>query len=228
VGAGTTGNVQVTDPITPFTLAVPQSELDDLQRRLMDTRWPERETVDDWSQGVPLGQVEHLIGYWKTGYNWRRCEAMLNGFSQYTTVIDGLRIHFLHVRSPHAGALPLLLTHGWPGSVVEFHKVILPLTEPPAHGGRPNDAFDVVIPSLPGYGFSDKPDRAGWKIARIARARGTLMTRLGYPRYVAQGGDWGSAVTTAIGAQRPPGLAAIHVTLPLVMPAGPYDNLSPD
>jgi pimeloyl-ACP methyl ester carboxylesterase len=216
----------MSDAITPFTLAIPQGELDDLKRRLAATRFPERETVDDWSQGAPLSHVRALVDHWRDGYDWRRCEAMLNGFGQYKTEIDGLGIHFLHIRSPHAGALPLVLSHGWPGSVIEFHKVIGPLTDPVAHGGKAEDAFDLVIPSLPGFGFSDKPGRTGWGVLRIAKAWALLMQRLGYQRYVAQGGDWGAAITTGMGVIRPAALAAIHVNLPLVMPEGPYENLT--
>ena len=212
--------------ILPFTLAVPQTALDDLKRRLDNVRWPERETVNDWSQGAPLAQVQSLVAYWRDSYDWRRCEAMLNGFGQYRCEIDGLGIHFLHIRSPHRGAMPLLLSHGWPGSVIEFHKVIGPLTDPTAHGGRAEDAFDLVIPSLPGFGFSDKPAHTGWKVGRIAAAWAELMRRLGYDRYVAQGGDWGAAITTALGKQKPSELAAIHINLPLVLPPGPYETLS--
>ena len=204
--------------ITPFKLAIPQRDLDDLKRRLDMTRWPEREAVDDWSQGAPLARVQALVAYWRTRYNWRRCEAMLNGFGQYRTPIDGLNIHFLHVRSKHEKALPLILTHGWPGSVIEFHKVIRPLTDPIAYGGKAEDAFHVVAPSLPGYGFSDKPTRTGWDLAHIARAWAQLMSRLGYMRYVAQGGDWGSAVSTHMGQQQPAGLAAIHLNMPILSP----------
>lgn len=201
------------EPIVPFSLAIPESALDDLRRRLAATRWPERETVGDWSQGAPLDAVRDLVAYWADGYDWRRCEAMLNGFGQHRTVIDGLGIHFIHVRSPHATALPLIMTHGWPGSVVEFHKVIGPLTDPTAHGGSAADAFHLVIPSLPGYGFSDKPAGTGWNVARVAAAWAVLMRRLGYARYAAQGGDWGSAVTVALGALRPPELSGIHLNM---------------
>src|ERR1700759_1806697 len=183
------------DAITPFVLNIPRDDLDALQRRLANTRWPEHETVDDWSQGAPLAKVRALCDYWRTTYDWRRCEAQLNGLGQFKTEIDGLGVHFLHVRSPHPNALPLLLTHGWPGSVIEFLKVIGPLTDPVAHGGNAADAFHVVIPSLPGYGFSDKPTAAGWGVERIATAWITLMKRLGYERFFAQGGDWGAAVT---------------------------------
>jgi pimeloyl-ACP methyl ester carboxylesterase len=211
----------MSEAITPFHLAVPEAELEELRRRLAHTRWPEAETVDDWSQGVPLQQAQALIEHWRTRYDWRRCEAMLNGWSQWQTRIEGLDIHFLHIRSPHPQALPLLITHGWPGSVLEFHKVIGPLSDPPAHGGSAGDAFHLVIPSLPGYGFSGKPALRGWSVQKIAAAWAVLMQRLGYARYVAQGGDWGSAVTTALGALRPPGLAAIHLTLPNVRPRDP-------
>jgi pimeloyl-ACP methyl ester carboxylesterase len=209
----------MSEAITPFTLAVEQAALDDLHRRLDLTRWPEKETVEDWTQGSPLARVQALCAHWRGGYDWRRCEARLNGLGQFKTEIDGLNIHFLHVRSPEADALPLILTHGWPGSVIEFMKVIGPLTDPVAHGGKASDAFHVIAPSLPGYGFSDKPTGTGWGVPRIAGAWIQLMARLGYDRWVAQGGDWGSAVTTALGVIRPPGLAAIHVNMPLVFPA---------
>jgi len=208
----------MSDEITPFTLSVPQPEIDDLRRRLDATRWPEREAVGDWSQGAPLAKVQALCDHWRRRYDWRRCEARLNGLGQFRTEIDGLGIHFLSVRSPHPDALPLVITHGWPGSVIEFMKVIGPLTDPVAHGGSAADAFHVVAPSLPGYGFSDKPAAAGWGVGRIAGAWIELMRRLGYDRWVAQGGDWGSAVTTAIGLARPPACAAIHVNMPLVGP----------
>ena len=212
--------------IEPFHLAVPQSQLDDLHRRLDAVRWPEEQPVEDWSQGVPLAEIRALVDYWRNGYDWRRCEKMLNGFGQFRTRIDGLDIHFLHIRSPHADALPMLLTHGWPGSVIEFHKVIGPLTDPVAHGGRAEDAFHLIIPSLPGYGFSGKPSETGWGVERIARAWAELMNRLGYAHYVAQGGDWGATVTTMLGKVRPEGLAAIHLNMPIVTPEPPYENLS--
>jgi pimeloyl-ACP methyl ester carboxylesterase len=208
----------MSDTIAPFTLAIPQAEIDDLNRRLDATRWPDRETVADWSQGAPLANVQALCDHWRHLYDWRRCEDRLNGLGQFKTEIDGLGIHFLHVRSPHPAAMPLLITHGWPGSVVEFVKAIGPLTDPVAHGGAAGDAFHVVAPSLPGYGFSDKPAAPGWGVARIAAAWITLMARLGYDRWVAQGGDWGSAVTTSIGVARPGSCAAIHVNMPLVFP----------
>jgi pimeloyl-ACP methyl ester carboxylesterase len=212
----------MSDAIAPFTLAVPQAELDDLARRLDGARWPERETVGDWTQGAPLERVKALCDHWRHHYDWRRIEARLNALGQYKTQIDGLDIHFLHVRSPHPDAMPLIITHGWPGSVMEFMKVIDPLVDPAAHGGSAADAFHVVAPSLPGYGFSGKPTRTGWGVPHIAQAWITLMDRLGYERWVAQGGDWGAAVTTAIGVIRPPGCAAIHVNMPLAYP-GPED-----
>jgi pimeloyl-ACP methyl ester carboxylesterase len=212
----------MTDAIRPFTLSIPQAELDDLQRRLAATRWPEPETVGDWTQGSPLAKVQTLVDHWRTRYDWRACEARLNALGQFRTEIDGLDIHFFHIRSTHDNAMPLLITHGWPGSVIEFMKVIGPLTDPVAHGGRAEDAFHLVIPSLPGFGFSGKPDAKGWGVPRIAMAWITLMGRLGYDRWVAQGGDWGSAVTTTIGVIKPPGCAAIHVNMPLIYP-GPED-----
>jgi pimeloyl-ACP methyl ester carboxylesterase len=212
----------MTDAITPFTLAIPQAELDDLKHRLSATRWPDRETVPDWSQGAPLARVQALCAHWREGYDWRRCEARLNELGQFRTEIDGLGIHFLHVRSPHPDAMPLLISHGWPGSVIEFMKVIGPLTDPVAHGRSANDAFHIIAPSLPGYGFSDKPKCSGWGVSRIAAAWITLMARLGYDRWVAQGGDWGSAVTTAIGVAKPSACAAIHLNMPLIFP-GPQD-----
>lgn len=201
--------------ILPFTLAIPQEQIDDLHRRLDATRWPERETVDDWSQGVPLAVLRDLAAYWRNSYDWRACEARLNALGQFTTEIDGLDIHFLHVRSSQEGALPIILTHGWPGSVIEFLRVIGPLTDPVAHGGRAEDAFHVIAPSLPGYGFSSKPVLTGWGVEKIARAWAELMRRLGYDRWVAQGGDWGAFVTYCIGSQAPEGCAGIHVNMPI-------------
>ena len=209
----------MSDAITPFTLAIPQTDLEDLYRRLDSARWPERETVGDWTQGSPLGKVRALCEHWRRAYDWRRCEGQLNAIGQFKTEIDGLDIHFLHIRSRHAGAMPLLLTHGWPGSVIEFVKTVGPLTNPTAHGGSEADAFDVVIPSLPGYGFSGKPAATGWDVAHIARAWTELMRRLGYTRWVAQGGDWGSAVTMALGMMQAEGCAAIHVNMCVVPPA---------
>ena len=185
------------ESVRPFRIEVPDDVLDDLRSRLARTRWPEAETVDDWSQGIPLAYARSLADYWAHDYRWREREAALNRFDQFVTEIDGLDIHVVHQRSPHDDAFPLLITHGWPGSIVEFHKVIEPLTNPPS--GRAADAFHVVCPSLPGYGFSGKPTRTGWGVEKIAQAWETLMLRLGYTRYGAQGGDWGSAVTTQIG-----------------------------
>lgn len=204
--------------VRPFKAAVPQAALDDLRLRLDMARWPERETVDDASQGVPLARLQALVAYWKNGYDWRAAEAKLNAWPQFTTHIDGVDIHFLHVRSTHANALPIVLTHGWPGSVFEFLKTIGPLVDPTAHGGRAEDAFHVVIPSLPGYGFSGKPRDTGWGLPRIARAWSELMRRLGYTRWVAQGGDWGAGVTTWLAKQHAPGLAAVHLNLPILFP----------
>lgn len=199
--------------IYPYRISVGEDVLDDLRSRLRKTRWPEAELVDDWSQGVPLGWIKDVCGYWAEHYDWRRREALLNRFAQFTTEIDGVAIHFLHVRSPHPEAMPLIVTHGWPGSIVEFQKVIGPLTNPTAHGGRAADAFHLVCPSLPGFGFSAKPTTAGWGVDRIASAWAGLMDRLGYPHYGAQGGDWGSAITTALGAQDPVHCTGIHITL---------------
>lgn len=206
------GNIEL------FTLRCSDEDLAELRRRLKATRWPEPETVDDWSQGAPLAKVQELCAYWRDSYDWRRCEAMLNGFGQYRTEIDGLGIHFIHIRSPAPDALPLIMTHGWPGSVIEFHKVIRPLTDPAAFGGDPRDAFHLVLPSLPGFGFSDKPRRHGWTVERIAAAWTTLMKRLGYDRFVAQGGDWGATVATALAHLAPPELIAIHLNMPIAFP----------
>lgn len=204
--------------LTPFRIDIPQTELDELQRRLDATRWPDRETVDDASQGAQLHKVRALVEYWRSQYDWRRLESRLNSYPQFKTEIDGLGIHFLHIKSAHADAMPLILTHGWPGSVIEFLNAIDPLVNPTAHGGNASDAFHVVLPSIPGYGFSDKPTRKGWNRTRIAHAWHELMNRLGYPRYVAQGGDWGSVVTTEMGRLKLDGLQAIHVNLPFVVP----------
>jgi pimeloyl-ACP methyl ester carboxylesterase len=205
----------VSTEITPFRIEIAEAQLADLRDRLARTRWPERETVRDWSQGIPLAYVQELCEYWRTGYDWRRIEARLNAIPQFRTEIDGLRIHFLQVRSPHGGALPLLLTHGWPGSVVEFMKVIGPLVDPPAYGGNPADAFDVICPSLPGYGFSDRPTKRGWGTQRIAAAWAQLMSRLGCDRYGAHGGDWGSVITMQLASHDPDHLAGIHLTMPV-------------
>jgi len=203
----------MTTAVRPFTINVADEVLADLKARLERTRWPEAEVVGDWSQGIPLQWTQEICRYWATTYDWRAREARLNGFPQFVTGIDGLDIHFLHVRSPRPDALPLIITHGWPGSIVEFHKVIAPLVDPEAHGGEAADAFHVICPSLPGFGFSAKPTAAGWGVGRIAAAWATLMDRLGYARYGAQGGDWGSAVTTALGATDPSHCAGIHITL---------------
>jgi len=216
-----------TNDVTPFKVRVPQDALDDLKRRLASTRWPERETVADWSQGVPLQKAQALIAYWRDKYDWRRFEARLNAFPQYRTQLDGLGIHFIHVRSPHPNALPIILTHGWPGSLVEFMEIIRPLSDPTRYGGRAEDAFHVVVPSLPGFAFSDKPAETGWDVERIARAWATLMQRLGYDRWVAQGGDWGAGVTHALAHQRPQGLIAAHVNWQFVFPEKLPENPTP-
>jgi pimeloyl-ACP methyl ester carboxylesterase len=208
----------VAEDVTPFRIDIPDADLDDLRQRLARTRWPEAETVDDWSQGIPLAYVQELVDHWLNKYDWRASEARLNRFPQFRTDIDGLGIHFIHVESPEPTALPLVITHGWPGSVVEFHKVIGPLTDPVAHGGDAADAFHVVCPSLPGYGFSDKPAETGWGTDHIGRAWAQLMARLGYDRYGAQGGDWGAAVTTEIGHQDVDHVAGIHLNMPTAGP----------
>ena len=200
--------------IRAFQLDVPKSEIDDLKQRLRQARWPEAETVEDWSQGVPIKYHREFCDYWANEYDWYGTQKRLNRFAQFKTNIDGLDIHFVHVRSSHDAARPLLITHGWPGSIVEFHKVIEPLTEPTKHGGGADEAFHVICPSLPGYGFSDKPGSTGWGVGKIADAWDQLMNRLGYDRYLAQGGDWGSAVTTAIGIQNKGGCIGIHVNMP--------------
>ncbi|CAN5868844.1 alpha/beta fold hydrolase [soil metagenome] len=213
--------------LRPFRIAVADDELADLHHRLARTRWPERECVDDWSQGIPLSYTHDLARYWHERYDWRSREAALNRFDQFVTEIDGLDVHFIHQRSPHADALPLVITHGWPGSIVEFHKVIEPLTDPTAHGGRAEDAFHVICPSLPGYGFSGKPTSTGWGVERIAQAWATLMRRLAYDRWGAQGGDWGAAVTTQIG-RNGGDCAGIHINMPLGQPGDGDTELSAD
>jgi pimeloyl-ACP methyl ester carboxylesterase len=208
-----------TTAIRPFRVEASEADLQDLRRRISATRWPDRETVPDHTQGVQLATTQALARYWATEYDWRKCEARLNALPQFITEIDGLDIHFIHVRSKHAKALPLIVTHGWPGSVVEQLKIVDPLTNPTAHGGSASDAFDVVIPSMPGYGFSGKPTETGWGPARIARAWAVLMKRLGYERYAAQGGDWGAVVVDHMGVQAPEGLLAIHTNMAGVFPA---------
>jgi pimeloyl-ACP methyl ester carboxylesterase len=205
----TTG-VETASEIRPFHVEVPEEELAELRRRILATRWPERETVDDSSQGVQLAMLRELARYWAEDYDFGRLEAKLNALPQFMTEIDGVDVHFIHVKSDHEGALPLIITHGWPGSVIEMLEVIGPLTDPTAHGGSAEDAFDVVVPSLPGYGFSGKPKEVGWDAARIAGAWAELMSRLGYTRYVAQGGDQGAGVTDAMGRQAPEGLLGLH------------------
>jgi pimeloyl-ACP methyl ester carboxylesterase len=197
---------------------VPEAELADLRRRITDTRWPDKETVGDQSQGVQLGRLQDLVRYWGTGYDWRKAEAKLNALPQFVTRIDGVDIHFLHVRSGNPNAMPLIITHGWPGSIFELLKVIAPLTDPADHGGRSEDAFDVVVPSMPGYGFSGRPSATGWGPDHIARAWTELMRRLGYQRYVAQGGDWGAVIADAMAKQSPPGLLGIHINMPATVP----------
>ncbi|MBM0256177.1 epoxide hydrolase [Micromonospora sp. 4G55] len=199
--------------IRPFRLDMPEEAIADLRRRIAATRWPTRELVTDRSQGVQLATVQELARYWTNEYDWRKCEARLNALPQFTTNIDGVEIHFIHVRSQHENALPLIMTHGWPGSVIELLQTVGPLTNPTAHGGAPEDAFHLVLPSLPGYGFSGEPTELGWESGRIARAWAELMDRLDYPRYVAQGGDVGASVTDAMGRQAPEGLLGIHVNL---------------
>jgi epoxide hydrolase len=213
--------------IEPFRVSVSQAAIDDLRRRLTATRWPDRETVGDWSQGVPLDKARALVAYWRDKYDWRRFEARANTFPQFRTRIDGLGIHFLHVRSQHPGALPIILTHGWPGSFVEFMETIGPLSDPTRFGGRAEDAFHVVVPSLPGFAFSDKPTETGWNVERIAHAWTALMQRLGYDRWVAQGGDWGAGVTHALAKQQPQGLIAAHVNWQFVFPEKLPENPTP-
>ena len=202
----------------PFRIEIPRADVTDLGQRLRRTRWPEPETVGDWSQGVPLAYLQDLCRYWADGYDWRATEARLNGLPQFHIAIGGVPIHFIHVRSPRPGALPLIITHGWPGSVIEYLKVLGPLTDPAGHGRNPADAFDVVLPSLPGYGFSHQPERSGWGVERIAAAWAELMARLGYRRYGAAGSDWGTSVTASLGQQDPEHVAGIHLVPPLAGP----------
>jgi pimeloyl-ACP methyl ester carboxylesterase len=206
------------DAIRPFRINVPEEQLADLRRRVLATRWPDKETVGDRSQGTQLANLQEFVRYWGSGYDWRKAEARLNALPQFMTTIDGLDIHFIHVRSRHPNALPVIITHGWPGSVFEQLKLIEPLTDPTAHGARAEDAFDVVIPSMPGYGFSGKPTGTGWDPDHIARAWAELMKRLGYTRYVAQGGDWGAPISGAMARQAPAGLLGIHINLPATIP----------
>ncbi|PLW82690.1 epoxide hydrolase [Kineobactrum sediminis] len=214
--------------VTPFTIEIPEASLTDLQQRLAMTRWPDAQTCGDWSQGIPLDYTRELAHYWQQRYDWRRCERALNQRPQFTTRINDIDIHFIHCRSPHPGALPMVMSHGWPGSILEFSKVIDALTDPVAHGGAAADAFDVVIPSLPGYGFSGKPTSSGTSVEVIGRMWGELMGRLGYDRYVAQGGDWGSVITQSMGQTETDHCAGIHITMPIVAPdPATMDNLSP-
>jgi pimeloyl-ACP methyl ester carboxylesterase len=215
------GSTETATEIRPFHLEIPEELLDDLRRRIAATRWPGRELVPDRSQGVQLATLQELARYWTTDYDWRTCEARLNALPQFTTQIDGVDIHFIHVKSPHENALPLIMTHGWPGSVIELLETIGPLTDPTAHGGQAEDAFHLVLPSLPGYGFSGEPTELGWNVGRVAQAWAELMHRLGYTGYVAQGGDVGAAVTDAMGRQAPEGLLGIHMNLLVTVLAGP-------
>jgi pimeloyl-ACP methyl ester carboxylesterase len=237
--AGTRSAEASGEGVSPFSVNFPEEALADLHRRIAATRWPDKETVTDDTQGVRLATIQKLAKHWETEYDWRKMEARLNGLPQFITEIDGLDIHFIHVRSKHANALPVIVTHGWPGSIIEQLKIIEPLTDPTAHGGSEADAFDVVIPSLPGYGFSGKPTTSGnWNPPRIAKAWATLMQRLGYTKYVAQGGDWGNAVTELMALQEPPGLLGIHTNMAATVPAdiakalaagaAPPADLSPD
>lgn len=214
----TSANAAEGRSLRPFNFQASQASLDDLRRRIAQTRWPDRETVDDQSQGIQLEKLKPLVEYWGTSYDWRKAEAKLNALPQFMTTVDGVDIHFIHVRSRHPNAMPLIMTHGWPGSVLELLKTVGPLTDPAAHGGSAGDAFDLVLPSMPGYGFSGKPTDIGWGPDRIAQTWTKLMKRLGYARYVAQGGDWGSPVSSAMARQAAPGLLGIHINLPAIVP----------
>jgi pimeloyl-ACP methyl ester carboxylesterase len=218
--------VETATEIRPFRVDIPEEELAELRRRIAAVRWPSRELVADRSQGVQLATMQALARYWATEYDWRKAEAKLNALPQFTTTIDGVDIHFIHVKSPHQNALPLIMTHGWPGSVIELLRTVGPLTDPTAHGGRAEDAFDLVLPSLPGYGFSGEPTEVGWDSGRVAQAWAELMGRLGYGRYVAQGGDVGAEVTDAMGRQAPEGLLGIHMNLLVTVLAGPQPTES--
>ena len=212
--------------ITPFEINISDEEIADLKQRLANTRWANKETVDDWEQGIPLAYVQEVAEYWQNDYDWKEREALLNRFPQFMTNINGLDIHFIHVKSPEENATPLIMTHGWPGSIVEFQKVIEPLTNPVAHGGKAEDAFHLVCPSLPGYGFSGKPTETGWGLGKIADTWAELMARLGYDKYVAQGGDWGAMVTTSIGGQDPTHCQGIHLNMAIAPPTeDSMDNL---
>src|SRR6476646_9259236 len=223
---GTSVNLSQHETIRRFEVHVPKEKVQDLKRRLMATRWPDKETVADRSQGVQLDKLQELVHYWSTDYDWRKSETKLNAFPQFITNIDGIDIHFIHVRSKEKNAMPLIITHGWPGSVFELLKVIDPLTNPTAHGGKAEDAFDVVIPSIPGFGFSGKPTDTGWNPERIAHVWAELMKRLGYTRYVAQGGDWGAGIVNDMARQAPEGLLAIHSNLPATVPPEIEKNLN--
>jgi hypothetical protein len=212
--------------IHPFRISVPEAQLIDLRKRIAATRWPDKETVNDESQGIRLAEMQALVHYWGNGYNWRNVEAKLNALPEFVTTIDGVDIQFIHVRSREPNALPLILTHGWPGSPLEYLKVIGPLTDPVADGGSAQDAFDVVVPAIPGYGFSGKPADLGWNPDRVARAWDVLMKRLGYTRYVSQGGDHGSVISDALARLAPPGLLGIHLTMPATIPANLVEGIN--
>jgi pimeloyl-ACP methyl ester carboxylesterase len=215
---GPSANLNPAEAITPFKVHIPKKDLDDLRKRILETRWPDKEAVSNQSQGVQLVTMQKVAQYWAKNYDWRKAEAKLNALPQFITNIDGVDIHFIHVRSKHPNALPLIMTHGWPGSIFECIGAIGPLTDPTAYGGKAEDAFDIVIPSMPGYGFSGKPTTTGWNSDRIARAWDVLMKRLGYTRYVAQGGDWGARVSESLGHLAPQGLLGIHMNLLLTLP----------